>query len=40
VAVGVNLRNVTNARYLSSLTYDQSYYGAPRSVLGTVSVNF
>lgn len=40
VGLSVNLRNVTNARYLSSLTFDQSYYGAPRSVLGTLSVRY
>ncbi|MBL8656192.1 MAG: TonB-dependent siderophore receptor [Altererythrobacter sp.] len=40
VAVSVNVRNVTDARYLSSLTFDQSYYGTPRSVLGTLSVKY
>lgn len=40
VRIGVNVRNVTNEKYLSSLTFTQSYYGAPRSVLGTVSVKF
>lgn len=38
VALSVNARNITDARYLSSLTFTQSYYGAPRSVLGTLSV--
>ena len=37
IAVSVNVRNATDARYLSSLTFDQSYYGAPRSVIGTIS---
>jgi len=40
VALSVNLRNVTGTRYLSALTFDQSYYGAPRSVLGTISVRY
>ncbi|WP_239807089.1 TonB-dependent siderophore receptor [Croceicoccus hydrothermalis] len=40
IGLAVNVRNVTNAKYLSSLTFDQSYYGAPRSVLGTISFGF
>lgn len=40
VALSVNARNITDARYLSSLTFTQSYYGAPRSVLGTLSVKY
>ena len=40
VALSLNVRNLTNARYLSSLTFDQSYYGAPRSILGTLSVKY
>lgn len=40
VQISANLRNVTNAKYLSSLTFDQSFYGAPRSVLGTISVRY
>lgn len=40
IGISVNVRNVTNARYLSSLTFDQSYYGAPRSVLGTLRVKY
>lgn len=40
VAVGVNVRNVTNHRYLSALTFDQSFYGPPRTVLGTVSFRY
>ncbi|MHA6723750.1 TonB-dependent siderophore receptor [Sphingomonas sp. RS2018] len=40
VAVSANLRNVTNAKYLTALNYDQSYYGAPRSILGTISVRY
>lgn len=40
LSLAVNLRNVTNTRYLTALTYDQSYNGAPRSVLGTLSVRY
>ena len=40
VAVSANLRNVTNSRYLTGLTYDQAFYGAPRTVLGTVTVRY
>lgn len=40
LAVSVNVRNVTNHRYLSALTFDQSFYGAPRTVLGTVSFRY
>ena len=40
LALSANLRNVTNSRYLTGLTYDQSFYGAPRTVLGTLSVRY
>ena len=40
VGVSVNVRNITDAKYLSSLTYDQSFFGAPRSVLATLRVNY
>jgi len=40
LSLSVNVRNVTGTKYLSSLTFDQSYYGAPRSVLGTISVRY
>jgi outer membrane receptor for ferric coprogen and ferric-rhodotorulic acid len=40
VSLSANLRNVTNAKYLTSLTFDQGYYGAPRSILGTISVRY
>jgi outer membrane receptor for ferric coprogen and ferric-rhodotorulic acid len=40
ITLSANLRNVTNAKYLSSLTFDQSFYGAPRSILGTISVKY
>lgn len=38
VSLSANLRNVTNAAYLSSLTFGQSYYGAPRTALFTLTV--
>lgn len=40
LSLGVNMRNVTNTKYLSSLTFDQSYYGAPRTILATVTVRY
>lgn len=40
IGLAVNMRNVTNAQYLSSLTYGQSYYGAPRSIIGSINVGF
>ncbi len=36
----VNVRNLTNTKYLSSLTFDQSFYGAPREVLATVRFKY
>jgi outer membrane receptor for ferric coprogen and ferric-rhodotorulic acid len=40
VAVSANVRNVTNAKYLGALNYDQDFYSAPRSVLGTLAVRY
>lgn len=40
VAVSANLQNATNAKYLTALTFDQSRYAAPRTILGTVSVRY
>lgn len=40
LSLSVNMRNVTNEKYLTSLTYDQGYFGAPRSVLGTISIKY
>ena len=40
VSLSANVRNVTNARYLGALNYDQGYYSAPRSVLGTLTVRY
>ncbi|MDX5299112.1 MAG: TonB-dependent receptor, partial [Gammaproteobacteria bacterium] len=33
----INLNNVTNEKYLTSLQWDQSYYGAPRNASMTLS---
>jgi outer membrane receptor for ferric coprogen and ferric-rhodotorulic acid len=40
VMLSANMRNVTNSKYLTGLTYDQSYYGAPRTALATISVRY
>lgn len=40
VAAGINVRNVTNAKYLTAVNFDGGYFGAPRTVLGTISVRF
>jgi outer membrane receptor for ferric coprogen and ferric-rhodotorulic acid len=40
LSISANLKNVTNVKYLTALNYDQAYYGAPRTILGTVSVKF
>jgi outer membrane receptor for ferric coprogen and ferric-rhodotorulic acid len=40
LAVSVNVRNVTNTKYINALNYDQGYYGAPRTVLGTISLKY
>ena len=40
VKLAVNVRNITDAKYLTALNTDQGYYAAPRSVLGTISVGF
>jgi len=40
VAVSANLKNVTDAKYLGALNYDQGFYAAPRTVLGTLSVRY
>jgi outer-membrane receptor for ferric coprogen and ferric-rhodotorulic acid len=36
----VNVRNVTNARYLNSLEWGQAFYAAPRSAVGTLRVSY
>jgi len=40
IAVSANVRNATNTKYLTSLTFDQGYYGAPRTAFGTISLRF
>lgn len=40
LALSANLKNVTNVKYLTALNYDQGYYGAPRTILGTVSLKY
>jgi outer membrane receptor for ferric coprogen and ferric-rhodotorulic acid len=40
LSVGANLRNLTNAKYLGALNYDQGFYGAPRTILATVTVKY
>lgn len=40
LAVSANLRNATNTKYLTALNYDQGYYGAPRTILGTISLKY
>jgi len=36
VSVMVNLKNLTNHKYITSLYWDQAYYGAPREALFTL----
>ncbi|MBO9582046.1 MAG: TonB-dependent siderophore receptor [Sphingobium sp.] len=40
ISLSANLKNVTNEKYLNALNYDQGFYGAPRSVLGTISMKY
>ncbi|WP_294353161.1 TonB-dependent siderophore receptor [uncultured Sphingomonas sp.] len=40
VSAAVNLRNVTNTKYLTATNFDGGYYGAPRTVMGTISVRY
>ncbi|MGC4252385.1 MAG: TonB-dependent siderophore receptor [Sphingobium sp.] len=40
VQASINLRNVTNAKYLNSLAWGQAYYAPPRSVLGTIRLDY
>lgn len=40
LGLSVNVRNVTNKKYLTALNYATSYYAAPRTVLGTISVRY
>jgi len=36
----VNVRNVTNKKYLNSLEWGQAFYAAPRSVIGTIRFEY
>ncbi|WP_293880286.1 TonB-dependent siderophore receptor [Sphingomonas sp.] len=40
LTISANLKNVTNAKYLGSLNYDQGFFGPPRSVLGTIRYKY
>ncbi|MEH3038445.1 MAG: TonB-dependent siderophore receptor [Sphingomonas paucimobilis] len=40
VSLGVNVRNVNDAKALSAINFDQGYFIAPRTVLGTVRVSY
>lgn len=40
VSASVNVRNVTSTKYLTALNFAGGYYGAPRTVLGTISVKY
>ncbi|TDW64571.1 outer membrane receptor for ferric coprogen and ferric-rhodotorulic acid [Novosphingobium sp. PhB55] len=36
----VNVRNLTNAKYLNSLAWGQAFYSPPRSVIGTIRFDY
>lgn len=40
VAFSVNARNINDAKALSAINFDQGYFIAPRTVLGTVRVSY
>ncbi|MGT2515261.1 TonB-dependent siderophore receptor [Sphingomonas panni] len=40
VSLSANVRNVNNAKAISALNFDQGYFNAPRTVLGTVRVSY
>lgn len=40
ISAAVNVRNVTNTKYLTATNFDGGYYGAPRTVMGTISVRY
>lgn len=40
VSLAVNVDNVSNVKYWSSLQWDQAYYGAPRTVRATLGFGF
>ncbi|HWW63277.1 MAG TPA: TonB-dependent siderophore receptor [Sphingomonadaceae bacterium] len=40
VHASVNVRNVTNRKYLNSLEWGQAFYAAPRSAIGTIRFDY
>lgn len=40
IALGLNLNNITDERYLTSFEYSQAYYAEPRNISGSVTVKF
>ncbi|WP_294332100.1 TonB-dependent siderophore receptor [uncultured Sphingomonas sp.] len=40
VRAAINVRNLTDSKYLTSLYWTQGFYGAPRSVLGSISFSY
>jgi outer membrane receptor for ferric coprogen and ferric-rhodotorulic acid len=40
LSLSANINNLTNAKYLSSLRWDQSFYGAPRTYSVTLGYSF
>lgn len=40
VEASLNVRNVTNKKYLNSLEFGQGFYAAPRSVIGTLRFSY
>jgi outer membrane receptor for ferric coprogen and ferric-rhodotorulic acid len=40
VTAAINVRNVTDRKYLNSLAWGQAYYAEPRTVLGSLSVAY
>lgn len=39
-SLSANLKNLTDTKYLTAFNFDQGYYGAPRTVLGTVTFRY
>lgn len=40
LSVSANIRNVGNVKYLRAINFDQGYFGAPRTILGTISLKY
>ncbi len=40
VRAAINVRNVTDSKYLGSIMWGQAYYAAPRSVLGSLTFTY